>query len=191
MVKVEEVGVSRWLFTLEEYHRLGEVGILTEDDRVELIEGELIRMPPIGSNHASVVDNLMAIFVRRIDPADGRVRIQNPVIVEGRSEVQPDLTVVRFRTDGYKAANPREGDVLLLAEVADSTLRFDREVKLPLYARAGVPEVWIVNLVSDAIEVHRAPEGGAYREASVVGRDDSVSPSAFPSLTIPVSDILG
>jgi Uma2 family endonuclease len=191
MVRVEEVGVDRWLFTLEEYHRLGETGFLTEDDRVELIEGELIRMPPIGSNHASVVDVLAEFFIRGLVSEFGQVRIQNPVVVAGRSEVQPDLVVAKPRPDRYRGSNPTADDVLLVVEVADSTLRFDRQVKLPLYAGAGVPEVWIVNLVAGAIDVFRRPNAGQYQENHLLKAGDQVSPAAFPDLTIAVSDILG
>ena len=191
MVKLDEVGIERHLFTLDEYHRLGEAGFLTEDDRVELIEGEMVQMPPIGSEHASVVDILAEIFIRGLDPSRGQVRIQNPVIVGGRSEVQPDLVVARARSDRYRGRNPIADEVALLIEVADSTLRFDRYVKLPLYARASVPEVWIVDLVARTLHVHRTPNEDAYSVTQQYGRGESVSPAAFPDLNIAVSDILG
>ena len=191
MVKLDEVGIDRRLFTLDEYHRLGQVGILTEDDRVELIEGEIIQMPPIGSDHASVVDILAQQFIRGLDPSLGQVRVQNPITLEGRSEVQPDLVVARAAADRYRSHNPSAEEVLLVIEVADSTLRFDSHVKLPLYASASVPEVWIVNLVSRAVEVFREPSEAGYGESRTIKRGESISPASFPGLSIAVSDILG
>jgi Uma2 family endonuclease len=191
MVTLDEVGIGRRLFTLDEYHRLGEAGILTADDRVELIEGEIVQMPPIGSDHASVVDILNVFFTRGLDPATGQVRIQNPITLKGRSEVQPDLVVALPRQDRYRSHNPAADEVLLAIEVADSTLRFDRQVKLPLYASASVPEVWIVNLVARTIDVFRKPNEAGYGETQTLKRGESVAPSAFPELTVAVNDILG
>jgi len=141
---------ERRLFTAEEYFRMGEAGILQEDDRVELIEGEIVEMSPIGSRHAACVNRLVKLFVREVGDS-GIVGAQNPVLLPDYSGPQPDVAVLRLREDFYAEAHPTPGDVLLLIEVSDTTLRYDREVKLPLYALAGILEVWIVDLQNGEI----------------------------------------
>jgi len=135
-------------------------GLLDETDRVELIEGELIDMTPIGSRHANLVDVLAQILVRRL-PAGCRVRVQNPLRLGESSEPQPDIAVVRDRS--YAAAHPEAADVLLLIEVADTTLEFDRDIKLPLYARHGIPECWLIDVAGRQLSIHREPAEGEYR----------------------------
>jgi len=125
-----------------------------------LIEGELIDMTPIGSRHANLVDVLAQILVRRL-PAGCRVRVQNPIRLGDLSEPQPDIAVVRDRS--YAAAHPEAADVLLLIEVADTTLEFDRDIKLPLYARHGIPECWLIDVAGSQLSIHREPAEGEYR----------------------------
>jgi len=153
----------RHRLTVEAYYRMAEAGIFGEDDRVELIEGEIIDRPPLGTDHASVVKRLNAIFTRG---AGGRaiVSVQNPVRLSPRNEPQPDLALLRHRADYYRDAHPGPTDVLMLVEVADSSLRYDVDVKLPLYARHGIPELWIVDLEHRRLEIYRRPEGDAYLE---------------------------
>ena len=154
--------------TVDEYYRMAEVGLLSPDARVELIEGEIIDMPPIGSRHAAAVDLLAKRFIRAVDES-ALVRIQGPVRLNRRSEPQPDVAVLRPRPDRYASSHPTAADVLLLVEVSDATLRFDREVKARLYARHGVPELWIVDLNHAQLHIFRDPHEGEYADRSIVG----------------------
>jgi Uma2 family endonuclease len=177
-------------FTVDEYHRMGEAGVLHEDDRVELIEGQVVQMTPIGRHHAGCVTYLNSTLASRAG-ARGLVSPQNPVILGTYLEPQPDLTILRPRADYYRDAHPEAADVLLLIEVADSSLDYDRGVKVPLYAGAGVPEVWIVNLPDDVVEVFLGPGGARYGDVRTARRGETVTPSALPHLSLRVDDILG
>ena len=184
------VQVLRRRFTVDEYHLMGQVGILSEDDRVELLEGEIVEMAPIGSRHQATVDRLTEVFSRRVvDTAS--IRVQGPVRLAGDSEPEPDLTLLRRRTDFYATAHPGPEDVLLLVEVSDSSIEYDREVKLPHYARQGIPEVWIVDLEEGAIEVYTDPTVEGYSGVSQLGRGQTLSPQHFPLLELAVDEILG
>jgi Uma2 family endonuclease len=165
-------------------------GILTEDDRVELIEGEVIQMPPIGSPHAACVDRLNRLFSRRVGN-EAIVRVQNPVQLSATSEPQPDLAILRPRDDFYATGHPGPQDILLLIEVADTTLSYDRGVKLPLYARLGVSEVWLVDLEHEAVEMHRTPGLDGYGSHESRLRGDLVSPEGLPQIELAVEAILG
>ncbi len=169
---------------------MGEVGILTERDRVELIEGELIAMSPIGSEHAGTVNALNRLLVQAVGER-GVVAVQNPVRLDDLSEPQPDFAVLRPRADDYRRATPRSVDVLLIVEVADTSLAYDRDVKRSLYARHGVPEFWIVNLAANEVEVCRAPTGDQYASVSQVGRDGILEPELLSGVAIAVAAILG
>jgi hypothetical protein len=184
------VQVLRRSFTVEEYHRMVQAGILGEDDRVELLEGEIVEMAPIGSRHASCVDRLTHLLVRQL-AEKAIIRVQNPVRLGERSEPQPDLALLRPRPDFYAKAHPGPGDILLLVEVAEATIGVDREVKLPLFARAGVPEVWLVDLSGECIEVYRKPTPQGYQEVRQVRRGERVAPQAFPDLGLAGEEILG
>jgi Uma2 family endonuclease len=196
MAEAEEamaVTVRRRRFTLDEYHRMGEVGILHEDDRVELIEGEIVEMTPIGSRHAATVARIHHFFSTRL--ADrGVVWVQNPLLLPRfESEPQPDVILLAHRSDFYASALPEPPDVQLLLEVADSSLAYDRRTKLPLYARAGVAEAWLVDLsgVVHRVEVHRGPGEAGYHDVSIPGAEERFAPLAFPDLTVTVRDLLG
>jgi Uma2 family endonuclease len=178
------------LFTIEEYHRMAEAGILHEDDRVELIEGKLIQMAAIGSRHAACVKRLIKLLVREVGDS-GVVGAQDPVVLPDSSEPEPDVAVLRPRDDFYAAGHPVPEDVLLLIEVSETSLEYDREVKLPLYARSGVPEVWVVNLSGEEILRYSLPEGEAYAEVGRVGRGGSLASRTVPDLTLKAEDILG
>ena len=182
--------VARRALTVAEYHRMCEVGILTERDRVELIEGELIAMSPIGSEHAGTVNALTRLLVQAVGER-GIVAVQNPVRLDDLSEPQPDFAVLKPRADDYRRATPRSGDVLLIVEVADTSLAYDRDVKRSLYARHGVPEFWIVNLAGNEVEVCRAPTGDQYASVSHVGRDGVLEPELLSGVAIAVAAILG
>lgn len=153
--------------TVDDYYRMAEVGLLAPDARVELIEGEIIDMPPIGAPHGAIVDTLNAWIV----PAAiglAHVRIQGAIRLGRRSEPQPDVTVLKRREDKYARSQPTATDVLLAIEVSDTTLRYDLERKGPLYARHGIPEYWVVDVAARRVHVFRAPRGGTFAEASVV-----------------------
>ncbi len=185
-----DVRAKRRRFTLDEYHRMGEAGILHKGDRVELIYGEIVQMSPIGPPHAAGVAALNRLLVQRVGDR-AIVWPQNPVVILPDSEPQPDIVLLRPRTDGYRSGHPQPEDIFLLVEIADTSLHYDRTVKLQLYAAAGVCEVWIVGLASGVIEVYREPEGERYRRRDRVSRGGMLAPEAFPDLTLPVSEILG
>jgi len=173
-------------FTSDEVQAMLRAGILHEDDPLELIDGQLVVMSPINDPHVVCVNRLNRMFVERTD-ADVAVSIQNPIRIDEHNEPEPDV-VLSTSLDGA----PRPDDVLLLVEVAGSTLDYDRDVKRPLYARAGLPEVWIANLNEREIEVHRTPDDDVYRTRRLAGLGDSVTPERPASLgSIPVRDVLG
>ena len=182
--------LSRRLFTVHEYYRMADAGILTEDDRVELIEGEIVQMAAIGSRHAACVDRLNQLFSARVAER-AIVRVQNPVRLSERSEPQPDLALLRPRPDFYATAHPMPQDVLLVVEVADTSAGIDPAEKLPLYARSGIPEAWLVDLQEDRVEVHRQPTRRGYQEVRYLERGNRLAPDAFPDLTLAVDDVLG
>lgn len=178
------------LFTVADYHRMAESGILAANERVELIEGEILEMNPIGSPHAACVDRLTRLLGRAAGDR-AIVRVQNPVQLGELSEPQPDLALLKPRADFYGDAHPGPADILLLIEVADSTLEFDRNRKLPLYAQAGIPEAWIVDLASRAIAVYRNPSPRGYREEVRMGPGASLPVPGLPGETLDVDGILG
>ena len=176
----------RRLLTVDEYHRMGEAGILTEDDRVELIEGELVAMAPIGSEHIAATNGLTHLLVLAVDDR-GIVSVGNPVRLTRHSEPQPDFSILRPRDD-YRKTMPRPSTVLAV-EVANTSLDYDRKVKLALYARSGIPEVWIVNLAAEEVEVHRSPVADSYTSVTRAGPSDSLTIEAIPGVRIPVGKI--
>ena len=180
---------TRWLFTVAQFERMGETGILHEDDRVELIEGEMVKMPPIGSGHSSSVDDLGMLLSRRVGDV-ARISSQNPLHLTERSQPQPDVTVLQPRADSYAESLATPTDVLLLIEVADSSLVYDRQVKLPLYAQAGIPEVWIVNLGAKTVEQYTQPLDGVYGALRTAEHGDTVTPTLLPDLTLQVAAII-
>ncbi len=179
----------RRLFTVDDYYQMGEAGILTAQDRVELIEGEIIEMPPIGGPHASHVLRLNHLFMNALGDV-ALVNVQNPLRLSRRSEPVPDLVLLRPRADFY-LEHPTPRDVFLVVEVCDSSLAYDRGIKLPLYAREGTPEVWLVELHPQQISQHQDPTSNGYRMSRVYHGGDTISPLAFPHLSLAVADILG
>jgi Uma2 family endonuclease len=183
--------LTRHRFTVEEYHRMGEAGILPEDSRIELIAGDVVVREPIGSRHAGTVNRLNRLWTSRLGER-AVVQIQNPIeLPQEDSEPQPDVTLLRPRADFYTAAHPLAADVLLLIEVADSTLAVDRRVRMPLYARAAIREVWILDLTADRVEVYRAPTLRGYQDVVRLERGQEVAPLAFADLILTVEDLLG
>jgi Uma2 family endonuclease len=183
------VDLPRRRWTVDEYYRMLEAGILQEGSRVELIEGEIVEMTAIGLRHAACVAEL----TRRLVPALGARALlwpQNPVRLPRDTEPQPDIVLLRPRADRYTRAPALAEDILLLVEVADTSYRYDRGVKLPLYARAGVPEVWIVDLTHDVVEVHRQPGPCGYGALELVGPGGAAAPVALPDIVVAVDDAL-
>lgn len=184
------VQIARHFFTVREYNRMGEAGILTEDDRVELIEGEIVEMSPIGKRHAACVDRLNRL-INRQSGESVLVRVQSPIQLNDYSEPQPDVALLRFRDDFYERQHPMPEDVLLVIEVSETTAEYDRQIKIPLYARAGIKEVWTVNLTEERIEIYAQPEGGAYQLLSQARRGEEISAHNVSGLTLAIDSVLG
>jgi Uma2 family endonuclease len=190
MSDIMAMPATLYRFTVDEYHRMGDAGIFHEDDRVELIDGQVVQMSPIGVTHAAGVNSL----TQRFAPEAGRtvvLSVQNPVILGEYHEPQPDVVLLKPRADNYRTRHPGAEDILLLIEVADTTLRQDRLVKLPIYARAGVFEVWIVNLPDAVIEVYREPRDGRYQIERVFRRGEAIAPLSLPDVNVRVEEVLG
>lgn len=181
---------ARRPFTVAEYYQMAETGMLGPDERTELLDGEVVIQMPINSRHAGCVNLFNEVLLTLLT---GRVviAIQNPVRLGPFSEPQPDIAVLAPRVDRYRNAHPQPADVLLLVEVADSSLDLDRHVKAPLYAAAGIRELWIVDLINAAVEVYRDPDERGYRNVRRFGHSDRITPAAFPDLSIAVDDLLG
>jgi len=182
--------LSRVRFTVDDYHRMAEAGILEWGQRVELLDGEIVEMTPIGRRHAACVDRLNVFFVETTRTR-ANVRVQNPVRLDDRNEPKPDVTLLKPREDFYAERELHAEDVLLLIEVAESSLEKDTQIKLPLYARAGVVEVWIADLTSRTLHVYRRPADGRYAEHLTITGDQSVTPVNFPELTVTIPQVFG
>ena len=180
---------ARHRLNVDAYYRMAEAGILADPHRVELIDGEIFDMAAIGSPHAAITNRLVRIFSRALPDELALVAVQSPVRLDAYNEPEPDVILLRPRADSYRASHPRAADVLLLVEVSESSLHYDRSVKLPLYARFGVPEVWIVDLIGLAVEVYREPRDGAYasRERLTGGL---LAPALVPGATVDVAGLL-
>lgn len=180
---------NRRMFNVSDYYRMAAAGVFSEDDRLELVEGEILEMSPTGSRHAARVDRLNAALGRLVSGA-AIVRVQSPIRLNDFSEPLPDISLLKPRDDYYERSHPTPGDVLLVVEVADTSAAYDRGVKVPLYARAGVPEVWLVDLTKGEVEVYSRPEGGAYRDVRRVPRGQRLTSAHIPSLALDAADVL-
>lgn len=176
-------------FTVEEYYRMAEVGILLSSERVELICGEIVPMAPIGKPHAVTLRRLDRMLQRELEGI-AFVSAQNPIHLSQNSEPEPDVAVLRIREDEYLEEHPEPGDILWIVEVSDTTLSFDRLVKTVLYAQAGIAEAWIMNLPEDCIEVFTEPGTEGYAQLAVYRRGDRVSPSTVADVEFAVEDLL-
>ncbi|WP_162340767.1 Uma2 family endonuclease [Cyclobacterium salsum] len=165
--------VVKRLINVDEYYKMAEVGILKAEDPVELIHGEIFQMSPIGSRHAAIVDSLAKVMIQLFD-GEAIVRVQNPIRFDNNNEPEPDISLLKYRSDYYATAHPGSADVLALIEVAGASIRFDREVKAPLYAAHGIPECWIIDLENNQIEFLSKPQVDAYTETRVFGPGDEV-----------------
>ena len=180
--------VPRHRITLEDYHRLGRAGILGEDDRVELLDGQLVDMSPIGPRHALAVDALTKLLVLAVAER-ATVRVQNPIELDATTEPQPDIALVRQPWRGYPKAHPQPRDVLLLVEVADTSLELDRGAKLELYARAGIREFWVVDVTTNGVLVHRRPRGDRYDLVTRVESPSVLGIEDLPGVQIPAASL--
>jgi len=181
---------ARHFFTVTEFERMGEAGIFAKDARLELIEGEIFEMSPIGSRHVACV-NFLSRFLNRVIGDEALVSTQNPVQLDDYSEPQPDVALLRLRDDYYRHALATPTDVLLLIEVADTTVDYDRLVKVPLYAKAGIKEVWVVNLPAEQIEIYAEPSGGAYQITKQIKRGEEAQAHTIPNLIVSADTVLG
>jgi Uma2 family endonuclease len=177
-------------FTVDEYHRMGETGIFGPEDRLELIDGEILEMSPIGQRHASRVARATTLFVRTLGDK-AVVNPQNPLQLSDWTEPQPDIVILKPRPDFYEHLRPTPGDVLLVMEVSDTTLRFDLKIKLTYFAAASIPEVWIQDVNEDLLHVFREPQGDRYSVSRQLKRGSSISLLAFPGVHFSTGDLFG
>jgi Uma2 family endonuclease len=181
---------QKYYFNVDEYYLMAEAGLFLEGPHVELIEGEVIEMSPSGSRHAGCLDDLTLLIVPKVVRL-AKVRVQGPIRINEYSEPQPDIALLKPRRDSYRRAHPTSSEVLLVIEVADTSANYDRNVKLPLYARAGIPEAWLVILPKDVIEVHTEPKNGKYTKVQRLKRGKTLTCSTIAGLSLKVDDILG
>lgn len=183
------VQITKRLFTVTEYYQMAQAGILSEDDRVELLEGEIFEMSPISSRHASCVKRLNNALTRKLG-GQFIISVQDPIRLSDYSEPQPDIAVLKLRADFYSTEHPKPEDVLLLIEVCETSAEFDRQIKVPLYAKAGIPEIWLIDLAREQLEVYRLPAAHGYGEVQTIPRDQAVRAQLLP-LELAVSEIVG
>jgi Uma2 family endonuclease len=182
--------ITKKLFTVDEYYSMAEAGIIGPDERVELVEGEIIQMSPIGHRHGVRVVRASTMFFEAL----GRravISTQGTLRLNKRTELEPDLVVFKPRADFYASGRATPADVLLVVEMADTSLSYDRNIKIPLYAAAGIPEVWIQNIKKDVLLVHRDPRGNDYATSLELQRNEFVSPIAFPENRFSIDNLFG
>lgn len=184
------VEIARHSFTVDEFERMGAAGIFHPDDRLELIGGEIIEMSPIGSSHAACVKFLSALL-HRLFGETLIISTRDPIRLNDFSQPQPDVALLRWRGDFYRGAHPTPADVLLVVEVADTTVETDRRMKIPLHAGAGIPEVWLVNIPGERIEVYSDPEGKTYRQVRRFGRGRRARSQTLEGFGVGVEEVLG
>ncbi|AVZ31193.1 Uma2 family endonuclease [Nodularia spumigena CS-584] len=183
------VQLLRRKFTVQQYHQMLESGILREDDRVELIRGEIIEMSPIGTKHAACVKCLNKLLYSKLGDRV-LIAIQDPIILTNKSEPQPDVALLKPRDDFYETAHPQPQDIFLLIEVADSTVMYDREEKIPLYAEAKIMEVWLIDINAQIVEVYQQPTAAGYQVMQKFTCGQSLSITAFPDVNITINEII-
>ena len=189
-LEAEEEAMSlllKRLFTVEEYHKMGTAGILSAGDRTELIRGEIVQKLRITPPHASYVDRLMRLFVLQLGE-QAWVRVQSPILLDNTSEPEPDLCLLRPREDCYEEGHPQPEDIFLLVEVANSTLRGDKEIKIPLYAQAQIPEVWLINIPERCLEVYRQPTPEGYQQVQRLEKGE-ITVQLLPDIRLRIEEI--
>ena len=180
--------IPRRLLTLDEYHTMGIAGVLKEDDRIELIEGEMIEMSPIGSRHMARVNRMVRLLSQRVGD-QAIISVQNPIALPPHNEPQPDLALLKPRADDYEGKLPGADDILLVIEVADTTLAYDRDAKMPIYARHGIVEAWLIDLQGQTVSIYQDPGNNGYRRLLTPARNESIAPALLPSVTIQLADL--
>jgi Uma2 family endonuclease len=182
------IQLLRKKFTIEEFQLMADSGIIPEDERVELIEGEIIEMGKIGRRHAAIVRRLISLLTQKLGNF-AIIDAQNPIELGIYSQPQPDISLLRRRDDYYESGHPKPEDIFLLIEVADSSLEFDREIKIPLYWKSNITEVWIVDINNQLLEVYRQPNSEGYQSKQTYQKGDMISPLAFANTQIAVTNI--
>ncbi len=190
MVVDTAIRVRRYSFTVDEFAKMGEAGIFTEDDRVELIDGEVRDMVPIGYRHAGIVDRLNVTLIELLKRS-AIVRVQNPLRLDSHNEPQPDISILRVRDDYYTTSHPKPGDTLLVIEVADSSLAYDLHEKTPQYAKSMIPELWIVDLEAGVVRVFAQPGASGYANERVMPRGSTITSASVEGLRVEVNEIFG
>jgi Uma2 family endonuclease len=184
------VQILRKKFTVGQYHQMIESGILTDRDRVELVQGEIVEMSPVGRQHEAYIDRLNALFVLGLSTR-AIVRVQSPIRLSNNSESQPDVAILQRRPDFYAEGHPKPEDIFALVAVSDTTLEFDRTVKVPLYAQNSIPEVWIVDLNAQVVQVYREPNSSGYQQVQSFRRGQSLMFQAFTTIQFSTEQVLG
>ena len=175
-------------FTRDIYHKMAESAIFQESDRLELIKGEIIEMSPVGTRHASCVNKLNQLLGKKL-PSETIISVQNPIVLTNNSEPQPDLVILKYRPDFYANEHPHPEDILLLIEVSDSSIDYDKNVKIPLYAENKISEVWLVNLNDNCVEIHQKPYQNYYQIIQKLSSINNAILSNFPTIEIKISEL--
>lgn len=189
-IPAADVAIQRHRFTVDDFVRMGDAGILTDDDRVELLDGEVRTLTPINPPHAVTVSRLNRRIVTHLG-ARAYVSVQSPIQLDRHNQPQPDLAIARGSEDDYAERHPSAEDVLLVIEVADSSLHYDRAEKVPRYARAGIPEVWLVDVAAGCIDVHTGAAPDGYRRRRTLECGATLTATTVPTLHVPVDEIVG
>ncbi len=176
-------------YTLAEYHQMIEIGILKAQDKVELIRGEIIKMSPVGLKHASCVKKINQLFAQKLGNKV-ILGIQDPIKLNDNSQPQPDVVLLKPKSDFYATEHPKSEDILLLIEVADTSIEYDRQIKIPLYAENNITEMWLININENIIQVYQNPQGKLYKNITNYQIDDKIDLTIFPDCEIKVKDIL-
>lgn len=184
------IPVLKRRFTVEDYHKMAEIGVFKPNEKNELINGEIILMSPIGKRHAACVSRVSELFFSRLATV-ASVRVQNPITLDDFSEPQPDISLVKRRSDFYQERHPQPADIFLLVEVADTTIDFDLSVKIPQYCQSGIEEVWLVDLNQNCIRVYRTPTPNGYQLIQLFTAEQTLTLGAFPEVKINIKEILG
>lgn len=190
IVSLENPSPRPLTITVDLYHRMAEDGVFQPDERLELIDGQIFTMSPVGSLHVRCVNYLTNFLVRKLGD-EFLVSVQNPIVSANDTEPQPDLTILRRRADLYKSQLPTGRDTAIVIEVADTTAAFDRNRKFPKYAQAGIPEAWLVDLKRDTVEIHTEPGPNGYDAVKVLRRGDRLNSTEIPAIELTVEDMLG
>lgn len=188
MLLVAQSSPKKYPLTITQFQKMIETKILAEEEHVELIEGELIIMAPIGPVHSGKTNRINRLFSQSVGDS-AIVEVQGPLVLNDNSELEPDIALLRPRDDFYETANPTPDDVLLLLEVADSSLSYDKNIKIPLYARHGIPEVWLINIPNRQVEIYLKPSPEGYRQILLPEKHETISPTLLLEVSIKVSDI--